>query len=348
VLAYNKKTNNKGEKIMTMKTEKKSLVDLEIKDYLAQKESIKTNILPIDMLFNFTPGEIIQLVGETQTGKTTLSLQIAHNFCKQDKNVLFLDTKNDITIQHLENTNLTEYYSDKHFIVIKEFTFKKVEKMLEDFISTGEIDLIIIDSLPSLINDGYLNIESKSIKSDNNNTNYGTRPLMLLINKLKKLAIQYNICLLFVNEFRNKIDPFRGTINKVFGPKNLEYESNKIIQIRPSSKTNKKFKEMFNELEEKGIGKTEELVVLKNNSSGNKLFPFFFEYGKGYDVKYLVLYALSENKYITKTGKYYSFKDTSICETDELNFIQTLEQNGILIKYAYIAKDYYNQLTINK
>ena len=171
---------------------------------------------------------------------------------------------------------------------MKESTFSDVEEILEKFIKTGEIDLIIIDSLPSLINERCVQVSgTKRIKSDNTNTNSNTRPLIFLINKLKKLSIEQDMYLLFINEFRNKIDKRIGTITRVFGPKSLEYETSDIIHIkRITSSDNKSFRDCFISLE-KVIGISDELVQLKGTSTFPlSPVPFFYEYGTGYQEKY--------------------------------------------------------------
>lgn len=312
-------------------TKIKTLEELKLKNYLEEQPKVKSSITPLDNLLQggFSYGEIVQLVGETKTGKTTLALQVAHSFCSQNKNVLFIDAKGDVRTELLQVTSLLPYLN-KRFFYVKEAIFTKVEEHLEEFIKTGQIDLIIIDSLPSLINEKSFRLDgTKRIKSDNNNTNVGTRPLVFLINKLKKLSNEYQIHLLFVNEFRNKVDTFKGTINKVFGPKCLEYESNSIIQVRKATSTNATFKKHFESLEKSGIGVSDELVPLKEMAlNPSKSVPFFFEYGIGYHNKYEIVYHLLKQGNITQSGTYYDFK--GIKTNGLINLMQTLTDKGIL------------------
>ncbi len=311
----------------------KKLEDIELPSYLDDKTKIRSYVSPLDKMLQggFTPGKIVQLVGEPKTGKTTIALQVAYGFCKQGKKVLYIDAKQDINTEYLQNTLLLDYYKN-HFYLVKESTFSDVEEILEKFIKTGEIDLIIIDSLPSLINERCVQVSgTKRIKSDNTNTNSNTRPLIFLINKLKKLSIEQDMYLLFINEFRNKIDKRIGTITRVFGPKSLEYETSDIIHIkRITSSDNKSFRDCFISLE-KVIGISDELVQLKGTSTFPlSPVPFFYEYGTGYQEKYNIIYYLLENKIIIKDGTYYEY--LSYKANGLANLIKILTDNGELQK----------------
>lgn len=308
------------------------LEDIEQESCLEEVQRIRSGIRPLDTMLQggFATGQIVQLVGETKTGRTTLALQISHNFCKQNKNVLFIDAKGDINKEYLEYSNLLGY-CNKGFYLVKESTFGKVEEQLDKFIKTDEIDLIIVDALPSLINERCIKLDgSKRIKSDNNNTNAGTRPLVFLTNKLKKLSVTHNFGLLFINEYRQRIDKVLGTINRVAGPKCLGYESSSIIQIkRITSGDNKSFKDCFNSLEKENIGVADELVQLKGTTMMPLApIPFFFEYGYGYQEEYNIIYFLLNNGSIKRDGTYYEFMNYKA--NGIANLMQTLNDNGIM------------------
>lgn len=289
-------------------------------------QRIKSGIDPLDEILNggFTPGKIIQLLGETQTGKTTLALQIAYNFCFNNRKVVYIDTKGDIVLEHIQKMRLTDYY-DEAFIYKNSSTFKETEEFLDIIIKKNKPDLIIIDSLPSLINERCLMLDGKNkIDSSNTNTNSNTRPLIFLINKLKKVAKAYNINLLFINEFRNKISLTTGTINKPFGPKMLESESNVIIQVKKASTKNKKFKDLFKPMEDKLIGISMEMTTLKNNIviTPLKPIPYFYEFGKGFNIIYTKIFLLIQDGKIIKNGDI--FKCGNITATGILQLVTEL------------------------
>ena len=209
---------------------------------------ISTGIKSIDYILGggIELGSKVQFVAESSTGKSTLALNICRNFCRKNLSVLYIDTENSITNEMLKSTECNDYcnktnemeYGD--LVLIKESNFSKVSKILDDCIALEHYSLIIIDSLPNLINYDYTNIKNKKgpIDINNYNTNYESRPLNLFINKYSSLANEYNVAMLYINQYRNKIDPNKGTINKEYGNKLVKYNSDIIIQIKKDKEVN--------------------------------------------------------------------------------------------------------------
>ncbi len=308
-----------------------------IEDFM-ETQKVKSGIAPLDELLDggFSPGKIIQLLGETQTGKTTIALQIAFNFCFQNKQVVYIDAKGDIVLEHIQQMNLVNYYN-KEFIYKNYSTFSETEEFLDSFIKANPPALIIIDSLPSLVNDRCLKLEGKNkIDSSNTNTNSNTRPLIFLINKLKKVAKAYNINLLFINEFRNKISLTTGTINKAFGPKMLESESNVIIQVKKISTKNKKFKDLFKTLEDDSIGFSMEMITIKNNMViiPKQPIPYFYEFGKGINMFCSIIFNLIQDGKIIKSGDIFKYEN--------------ITAKGLLQFYKEFTNFYIAKLNANK
>lgn len=313
--------------------EKKTLMDKVLSNKLEEKSKTSTGIVELDALLNggLSVGTMTQIVGEVSTGKTHIALQIANNFCKQDKKVLFIDTKSDVTSSLIMNIGINNYLG-KNFYYICETKFSSVEKLLDAFLIEQTIDLIIIDSIAGLTNSGYLDLGSKGIKVDNNNSNYDSRPLSLLVNKIKKLAIDMNICILLTNEFRNKIQTFgkKGTIVKIFGPKKLQYESTNIIQINPIGAKNnycKLFKSLFSSLQNDNIGKLLEFQVIQSNEiASDTCLPFFLEYGVGLSKLISFIFMVYDSKLVIKTGSYYKLKATDIKQNGMTNFSKEVKE----------------------
>ena len=159
--------------------EKKELVNRIITGKLVEKEKTSTGIIEIDALLNggLTVGTMTQIVGEISTGKTYIALQVASSFCKQDKRVLFIDTKDDVTSSMLHKMGI-ESYLGKSFFYICEPKFETVEKILDAFLTEENIDLII-DKENAL---GPVNVLSSRLKDydDENILNLGVELYNLL------------------------------------------------------------------------------------------------------------------------------------------------------------------------
>lgn len=202
---------------------------------------ISTGIKSIDYILGggIELGSKVQFVAESSTGKSTIALQISKNLCTRGLNVLYIDTENSITTELLTSTDCIKYYNTGNeyhgeFVLLKESDFDTVSKYLDKFIESKYFSLIIIDSLASIVSNCYVDIDSKKeVKSiTNNNTNYESRPLNLFINKYSNLANKYNVAILYINQYRNKVDPKNGTILKEFGNKIVKYNSDVILKIK--------------------------------------------------------------------------------------------------------------------
>lgn len=326
----------------------KELVDSLKDDFVVDSTTFSTGIEPIDLLLDGgLPYGITQLVGENQTGKTTLALQIAYRFCKDGKNVLYINTKGDITSDDLCRMNLLEY-KDKQFIYVCEATFDKVESLLDRFISTDELSLIVIDSIASLMNARYLSTGSKGVSSDNGNSGYNSKPLSMLTKKLAILSVKKKIAVLFTNQYKNTIQMYgknSGTRTKISGPKSLINESKYVIEIHAiseSNKSSKKFKDCFLGVEAANKGKSFDFYLNKGRHPNSSL-PYFFEYGIGYVPMYsLVMLLITEEK-ITQAGTYYVMSSADLKVKGMINFLKELECKLPQDYHEYVSR-YYKSL----
>ena len=221
-------------------------------NYMANVEIVSTGIYILDHILNggMEAGTFVQILSESGLGKTTIALQIAASYCSLDKKVVYVDTESSVSNEILTSTGVIEYLN-KSFFYIRESTFDEVEKYLDKFINTNEISLIIIDSLPNLINKCFTDLK-KGVSITTNTTLYTSRPLTNFMNKYKSLANAKKFSLLFTNHYRQRIDMTKGSINKEYGGKNVKYNSDVLLKINKITSTgiNKDFKSMFEPLKD--------------------------------------------------------------------------------------------------
>ena len=257
---------------------------------------IQTDIKSIDYILGggIELGSKIQFVAESSIGKSTIALQISKNFCKKGLNVLYVDTENSISKEMLESTGCIDYYNKGEsdfgeLVLLKESDFDTVGRSLDICFKSEHFSLIIIDSLASLVSNCYTDLSSqKNVKSlVNNNTNFESRPINLFINKYSSLANKYNVAILYINQYRNKVDPFKGTILKEFGNKIVRYNSDVIIKIKKIEDVWQSDDYMFSDSKEKNKDRPSTYAELcfsldKSNKmlTGNKVCTFI-RYGFG-------------------------------------------------------------------
>ena len=330
-----------------MKVEKKSLDDVlkELeKNKVPLKEPIRTNIFPLDLLFgNGINNEIIQIAGDSGTGKTLLSLQLAQIYCNKGKKVFYLSTQNSVNQDRLQQYGLVGFINSQFFMYNAQ-TFKTAEEILDKFIATDEIDLVIVDSIANIVNDGYLNInhqgKSKGISIDNYNSNYDSRPLSLFIRKYSALASNKHFTLVLVSSMRQKIGKI-GTIEKRFGPKALDGSCSTIIKINKPKST--RFYKLY---ENVNLGTALEIEVIKSNTmKPNSKIPFYLAYDYGIDDIYNLVYYLVAVNVITQNGTYYQY-GTDIKTKGISSMINELSKfrDQYMNYYRKSMEDYYKSI----
>lgn len=288
---------------------------------------IPTNIKSLDYILGggLELGGKVQFVAESSTGKSTIALQISKSFCERGLNVLYVDTENSITKELLKSTECYKYNANEdenlgEFVLLKESDFDTVSNYLDKCLKSKYFKLIVIDSLASMVSNCYTDLDSsKDVKSlTNNNTNYESRPLNLFINKYSNLANKYNVAILYVNQYRNKVDPKNGTILKEFGNKIVKYNSDIILKIKKDKEvlwqdTNGLFSNDYktNEKIPPSHAKLSFALDKSNKLLTGTSIETYIKYGYGVDEILDDILDRVRNDEIKKDGKYYTLPEES-------------------------------------
>lgn len=313
---------------------KESLSELisSLPDYTKKNEVIKSNIYPIDKLLEggFELGSFIQFVADSGIGKTTIALGIADALCNKGFKVLYIDAERSVSSEILETTNVKSYLNS-NFILVKESEFSVVEDVLDKFISTGEINFVIIDSIAVLINSCFTSIDGKKISITTNNTSYNSVPLTKFMDKYKALAGDRKLCFIFINQYRNELNMVSGSKKRGYGANNSVYNTDIIIKIdKASSYKEKAFHDLTKDAAT-GIPLVFEISKSNKSKSGITV-PAFLNYGVGLASRWNYIYELIEKDIIRKNGSYYSmlYDNEEIKAQGILNFVKELEDKGLM------------------
>lgn len=316
----------------------------EINDSNHEKHKvIPTEIKSLDFILGggLELGSKVQFVAEPSTGKTTLSLQICKNFCKKDLNVLYVDTENSVTDELLKVTECDGFINNENnpngeLVILKESDFNSVSEKLDKCIKSKYFQLIIIDSLASMVSNCYTDIDDTVKSLTNNNTNFESRPINLFINKYSNLANKYNFAIIYVNQYRNKVDPKNGTILKEFGAKVVRYNSDIIIKIKKLTRgelwqdENQIFVDDAKSYA--GIPPTHAKLSFTLDKSNKMLsgtsIDTFIRFGYGIDDLLDDTVNKIRCNVINKEGKYYSLPDESQKYDGFINLVNHIIENS--------------------
>ena len=340
-----------------MSNQNKTISLESLKSTVLTSEKIPTGITAFDQIIGGgfeTTGTIVQLVSSSGLGKTTIACQICKNLCENDKKILYIDSEGSICLEQLESIGLLDYL-DSSFFLIRTSTFKTIEKTMDMFIATGEIDFIVVDSLSSIMHDGFNDLSQNKGKSDDskeknnaisistNNSNYNSRQLTLFLSKYSMVSKQRGISMLYINQFRTRItNLFNYAEEKIGGAKNVKYTSDIIIKISDNiSKKNKSFTTFIKSEEYEPEGKYLEFEIVKSNKAKpGKKIPFKLFYGLGISNFYNLMFPLFDKGIINLDHGNYIFTPY---DEDKSAFIEDKKETykgitALINCYDYLAR----------
>ncbi len=330
--------------------------DDKFKSYSFELDDIATNIYPFDAILDggFAPGSITNIISESGVGKTTIALQLAARLAEAGNAVLYIDSEGSVSKQLLASTG-AESLIDKKLYYIRKSTFSEVEEVIDYYLQNIDLKFIFIDSITCLIHDGFVNLnksksndEQKGISITTNNTNYDSRRFGFFMKKYNAIIKQRDICMVIINQYRNKVDMKIGTVLTMASGKTVKYISDVIISIAPLKGTGK-YKD-FKDIKKLSNGAELELEIIKSNRlAPHKRLPFYLIYGRGISVLYSSIYALIKLGKLTESNNYFTFTNSNSVEikfhgAEELNSTiwECLDETDI-----NEIKNYYNNEVSN-
>lgn len=190
--------------------EKEKLFDLLENKFNAyfEPEKIRTGIIPLDLALNgyLETGSLIELSGESQTGKSTLLLHLSRIMCELGYKVVYIDAEGSVKLDQMKGIKLDQYLctkqnKDNYFTLVKESGYNAVEELITQCLKAGDYKLFIIDSLTALTGDVYLDLDEGRNATENR---VGFEALMnsRFLKKLNGLKTEYNCIFIFINQTR--------------------------------------------------------------------------------------------------------------------------------------------------
>jgi len=240
----------------------------------------------------FVKGKLYELMGWEGTGKSTICGHIAAECQKKGGTVLYIDGEHAVDKNYFQALGVD---TTKMLIAQPSFGEEGFNIVME-MISTGEIDLVIIDSDSSLIPkkqfDGDVGDSTLGYKARLNSNAYP---------KIKAAAAKNNVCVVVISQYREKIGVMFGNPTTTQGGHAMKYFSDVRIEVSRS-------------LAKEGDVTYGNLTKVK--ATKNKMNPpyrvaqFEIIYGEGIDKVGEVLTLMNEYEVGRKYGKTMTFNET--------------------------------------
>ncbi|MBS4749560.1 recombinase RecA [Granulicatella sp. zg-ZJ] len=245
----------------------------------------------------FPRGRIIEIYGPESSGKTTTALHVVAEVQKTGGVAAYIDAEHAMDPLYAKNLGID---IDDLFLSQPDSGEEALE-IAEALISSGAIDVIVIDSVAALV-------PKAEIKGDMGDSHVGLqarlmsqalRKLSSVINKQKTVAI-------FINQLREKVGVTYGNPEVTPGGRALKFYSTIRMEVRKSEA-------IKGSKDSEIIGNSTKIKIVKN-----KVAPPFktvyvdIMYGEGISKTGEILDLAVEHDMIKKSGSWYSYGEDRI------------------------------------
>ena len=284
---------------------------------IEQIEVISTGCLAIDHALGvggIPKGRIIEIYGPESSGKTTVALHIVAECQKNGGYCAYIDAEHAIDPIYAEKlgVNLADLY------ISQPDSGEQALEIVENLVSTGAIDLVIVDSVAALtpkaeidgeIGDNFIGLQARLMSQ-------ALRKLAGITNKTKS-------CIVFINQLREKVGVIFGSPETTPGGKALKFYSSIRLDVRKADAI-KDGTEI--------IGNRTRIKVVKNKvASPFKVAEFDIMYGEGISIIGTILDMAIDFDIVEKSGSWFSYNGDKIGQGKE-NAKTFLKENPDLLK----------------
>lgn len=261
-------------------------------DVISSGSLLIDNILGVG---GWARGRITEIYGPESSGKTTLCIHAIAECQKAGGKAAFIDMEHAFDKEYAENLGV-----DTSTLVFAQPDYgEQALEMVDMLIETGEIDLLIIDSVAAMI-------PKRELEGEMGDANVGVLAKMMsqgmrkLVGKTKKT----NTAVIFINQLREKIGVMFGSPEVTTGGRALKFAASVRIDIRRTGSVKKG---------EDVIANTVKVKVTKNKIAPPfKIAEVEIGFGIGIDTVAEAINICVDADIIKKNGSWYSYGDTKL------------------------------------
>ena len=172
-------------------------------DVVPEIEHLSTGNVALDFVTTggFPVGKIVEVYGLQASGKTTSVLQLAARIQSQGKHVVYLDYEQSLDPTYCKTLGLN-ILDESTFHVSQPDTFEQGMNALKVLISSGEVALVIVDSVASMVIEKEMDADA----GEGVGAMQKARLMAQELRKLPPLLREHGTCLVFLNHVRDVID----------------------------------------------------------------------------------------------------------------------------------------------
>ncbi len=265
---------------------------------IQQVDVIKTGSLALDIALGvggLPKGRIVEIYGPESSGKTTLAIHCIAEAQKNGGIAAFIDAEHAFDSVYAQKLGVDV----ENLYISQPDNGEQALEIAENLISSGAIDVIVIDSVAALTPKSEIDGEMGDSKMG-----LQARLMSQALRKMTSTISKTKCCCIFINQLRDKIGVMYGNPETTTGGNALKFYASVRLDIR-------RVQTLKNG--DTPYGNHVRVKIVKNKVAPPfKQVEFDLIFGEGISKLGEIIDIAVENDIIKKSGSWFSYKDTKI------------------------------------